>query len=200
MKKLLILAVVATLSFWGCSENSNLTGPTDAQSNQSFLKINTDNVSELSVEAKSALELEISTVLNKIQNEDFIVETIDGKKGGKINFELLSEDGNFTSVGVLKFRGNSFDGEEDISIAIDPTIDAAALDLGPETIELNKSAKLTVAYIGLAVAQGDELFFKYIADDGTLDDVKHSGIIVGDGWALVKNAQIKHFSRFGFTK
>ena len=198
MKKLLILAVVATLSFWGCSENSNLTGPTDAQSNQSFLKINTDNVSELSVEAKSALELEISSALTKIQSEGSIVETIDGKKGGKIKFELSKDD--FTSVGILKFRGNSFDGEQPISITIDPSENVAALDFGPNELELYKSAKLTVAYIELSVEKGDEVAFQYIAEDGTFDEVKHSGIIVGDGWALVKNAKIEHFSRFGFTK
>ena len=197
MKKLLILAVVATLSFWGCSENSNLTGPTDAQSNQSFLKINTDNVSELSAEAKSFLEFEGVSTLNKSFFPKKVKQLISAEKGGEINFELASKGA--IAVGELVIEGGSFDKDTKVKIAM--ASEEAALDFTPN-IDFNDEnpALLTVGFIGVDVQVGDIVSFVYIDKNGQEGYVVSDEIIVGNGSVVVVNAQLKHFSRFGFTK
>ena len=192
MKKLLILAVVATLSFWGCSENSNLTGPTDAQSNQSFLKINTDNVSELSAEAKSALGVENVNTLNKSWLPSSTTKVV-GAEGGNVRF-LLADNGAY-SLGKIGVDGSSFPGKTDLTISmLDDEI--ATLDI-TSSEKLAGTVELTVCFIGVDVEVGEDVDFAYL--DGK-DDPVHSGVIVGNGWVVVIKAQLDHLSRFGFTK
>ena len=88
MKKLLILAVVAALSFWGCSENSNLTGPTDTQSQQS--------------------------VLNKTL--DKTMEVVFAADGGTIEFDLA--DGDVTCVGTLEIAPGSLSRDTKVKISM----------------------------------------------------------------------------------
>lgn len=193
VKKLLVVIVVATLSFWGCSENSSLTEPTDAQTNQSFLKIS-DNieVSELSVEAKSVLGVDDVKTLNKSFLPSSISEVI-GDEGGNVRF-FLSEN-RALSIGKLGIAAGELNNTE-VTVAMVPG--AAALDLTPEN-NFSTSAQLTVCFMGVNLPSSGADFV-YIDEDGTQGEVAYDRIIVGYGWAVVVNAQLNHFSRFGFTK
>lgn len=194
MKKLLVLAVVAALSFWGCSENSNITEPTDAQSNQSFLKVNTDNVSELSAEAKAALKTEGMNTLSKSFFPSSVSVDVDAEDGASISF-ILANSGTY-SLGNLDIAGGAF--AEDATVGIATVSGEAALDFTPN-VEFSVPANLTVGFIGVDVHRGDDISFVYM-DGGQEVEVANSGIYVGNGWVVVVNAQLGHFSRFGFTK
>ena len=192
MKKLLILAVMAALSFWGCSESTSLTEPTDVQQQQSFLKVNTDNVSELSVEAKAALGVENVNTLSKSWLPSSTTKEV-GDEGGNVRF-LLADKGAY-SLGKIGVDGSSFPGETDLTISmLDDEI--ATLDI-TSSVQLVGAVELTVCFIGVDVEVGDDVDFVYL--DGK-DDPDHSGIIVGNGWVVVVKAQLDHLSRFGFTK
>jgi len=192
MKKLLILAIVAALSFWGCSENSSLTQPTDVQQQQSFLKVNTDNVSELSVEAKAALGVENVNTLSKSWLQSSTTKVI-GEEGGNVRF-FLADNGAY-SLGKIGVDGNSFPGETDLTISmLDDEI--ATLDI-TSSLQLAGTVELTVCFIGVDVKASDIVNFVYL--DGEVDP-DNSGILVGNGWVVVVKAQLDHLSRFGFTK
>lgn len=194
MKKLLVLIVVVSLSFWGCSENSSITEPTNAQSNQSFLKISDDiEVSELSVEAKSVLEVKDVNTLSKSWLPSSVTEVI-GDEGGKVRF-LLSQNGAL-SIGNLRIAAGELNNNTSITVAMVPG--EAALDLTPDT-NFGTAAQLTVCFMGVNLPSSG-VNFVYIDEDGTKGDVVYDRIIVGYGWAVVVNAQLQHFSRFGFTK
>ena len=192
MKKLLILAVVAALSFWGCSESSNLTEPTDVQNQESFLKVNTDNVSELSAEAKEALGIENVNTLNKSWLPSSTTKVV-GDEGGNVRF-LLADNGAY-SLGNIVVYGNSFKSDTELTISmLDEEI--ATLDI-TSTAKLKGTVELTVCFIGVDVGANEDVDFVYL--DGK-DDPVNSGIIVGNGWVVVVKAQLDHLSRFGFTK
>ncbi len=193
MKKLLILAVVAALSFWGCSDSTSLTEPTSAQSNQSFLKITSNNVSELSVEAKASLEFEGVSTLEKSYFPSSVSAEI-SEDGGVIRF-ILADNGIY-SIGKLSIEEDSFEDEVEVGVAM---VDGeAALDFTPDA-EFSDAAELTVGFIGVDVQAGDVVNFVYMDGDDEVA-VDNSGIIVGNGWVVVIKAQLGHFSRFGFTK
>ncbi|NOX65097.1 MAG: hypothetical protein GXO85_04680 [Chlorobi bacterium] len=194
MKKLLVLAVVVALSFWGCAENSNITEPTDAQSNQSFLKVNTDNVSELSAEAKAALKVDgISTLEKSFFSSSKSVE-VEAEDGASIRF-ILANRGTY-SLGRLGIAGGAL--AEDATVGIAMVNGEASLDFTPN-VAFSTPAILTVGFIGVDVHAGDDVSFVY--KDGTQEvEVANSGIYVGNGWVVVLKAQLGHFSRFGFTK
>lgn len=192
MKKLLMLIVVVSLSFWGCSENSSITEPTDAQSNQSFLKVSSDiEVSELSVEAKSVLGVKDVNTLSKSWLPSSTAEVI-GEDGGNIRF-FLAEDGAL-ALGNLGIAAGELNNTE-VTVAMVPGV--AALDLTPDN-DFATASQLTVCFLGVNLS-GD-VDFAYIDEDGTQGEVVYDRIIVGHGWAVVVNAQLGHFSRFGFTK
>ncbi|VAX25197.1 hypothetical protein MNBD_IGNAVI01-1088 [hydrothermal vent metagenome] len=194
MKKLLVLAVVAALSFWGCSENSNITEPTDSQSNQSFLKVNTDNVSELSAEAKAALKTDGMSTLSKSFFPSSVSVDVDAEEGASIRF-ILANSGTY-SLGKLSIAGGAF--AEDATVGIATVGGEAALDFTPN-VQFATPAELTVGFIGVDIHAGDDVHFVYMVGDQEVE-VANSGIYVGNGWVVVVKAQLGHFSRFGFTK
>lgn len=194
MKKLLVLAVVAALSFWGCSENSNITEPTGTQSNQSFLKVNTDNVSELSAEAKAALKVDRISTLEKSFFPSEVSVDVDAEDGASINF-ILANSGTY-SLGNLGIAGGAF--AHDATVGISTVGGEAALDFTPN-VKFSTPAVLTVGFIGVDVHAGDNVSFVYMDGDKEVE-VANSGIYVGNGWVVVVKAQLGHFSRFGFTK
>ena len=193
MKKVLVLLVVASLSFWGCSENSSITEPNDVQSNQSFLKINNSDVSELSIEAKSALGSDGVNTLNKSFLPIEVIQTISAE-GGEIRFLLA--DNQVYATGKLEIAKKSFSVDTPVTIAMVST--EAALDFFPN-VDFKKSAELTVGFIGVDVKVGDDVDFVYMDGDEEVS-VKNKKIIVGNGWVVVVKARLDHFSRFGFTK
>lgn len=192
MKKLLILIVVVSLSFWGCSENSSITEPTDAQSNQSFLKISDHiEVSELSIEAKSVLGVDDVNTLSKSWLPSSIAKLI-GEAGGTIRF-FIAEQGAL-AIGNLGIAADQLEDGTNVTVAMVPG--EAAVDITPDKDPI--SAALTVCFLGVDTEDGVD--FVYIDNDGSLGKVVYDRIIVGYGWAIVVNAQLGHFSRFGFTK
>ncbi len=194
MKKLLVLAIVATLSFWGCSENTSLTEPTNVQTQQSFLKVSDGQVSELSVDAKSALGIDGVSSLEKSFFPSEVSVDVEAEDGASIRF-ILANDGIY-SLGNLGISGGAL--SEDATVGIAMVDGEAALDFTPN-VEFSAPAQLTVGFIGVDVQRGDDVSFVYMDGDQEVE-VANSGIYVGNGWVVVVNAQLGHFSRFGFTK
>ena len=195
MKKLLIVVVVAALSFWGCSENSNLTGPTDAQSNQSFLKMS-DNieVSELSVEAKSVLGVDDVNTLSKSWLPKSVKKLISAEEGGTMRI-MLADKGTY-SIGKLNILAGSL--SQDARVKIKIVAKEAALDFTPDVAFMGNPAELTVGFFGVDVNVNDDVKFVYMSDGQEFE--VDGEIIVGNGWVIVVKAKLGHFSRFGFTK
>ena len=192
MKKVLLFIFILGLGVWGCSDNTNLTGPEKIDSQKSFLKT-TPNSSSLLMKTTAS-------------------KTIDGDFGGIIPLRLESNNEEYGAKGWLYFPRESFDGTEVISVSIANNV--AALDFSPSGIPLFKPARLTVKFNGVEFDdnQDDEsdddleneskIDFRYIATDGSLAPVDYRKLIVNKkhGWVIVIDAKLDHFSRYGFTK
>lgn len=180
MKKVLFIVALVSFGIWGCSENTNLTGPQKSETQQSFLKVATNN----------------SSILMKTS----VSETIDGDIGGLIRINLESADEEFGAKGTLYFSEDSFEGIKVISISIAEGL--AALDFGPPETNFDSPASLTLKFNGIDFGDDDgEVDFQYM-DGGELFTVDYRKLIVNrkHGWVMVIDAKLDHFSRYGFTK
>ena len=178
MKKTFFLLAISVFLFWACSETTNITSPEKSQT-EHLLKFKSNSNSSL---FKTA-----------------VVQSINGETGGTIEINLESTDGDFAVFGEIVFPENCFDGTKEISISV--AGDLAALDFEPSLVFQN-FVNLNLSLQGVDVNDGDNVSFQYIEDSGNLSPIEYDNIAVSvaKSQVVVEEAQINHFSRYGFTK
>ena len=186
MKKVLLLVLALGIVFWGCSESTSLIGPEKAEVQNSFLKVDYNNSTTL---------MKKKTVNSKL---------IDGKKGGKLKIDLKM--GEVKAKGNLKFKKNSFSGPQNITVDLAFADGEAALEFGPKDLDIDPAALLTVKITGIHFVDEDTAenfgFFYLDEDSNRFEVVDYKKIIINKkhGWIKVVNAELTHFSRYGFAR
>ena len=178
MKKTIFVLALSIFLFWACSETTNVTAP-EQSNTEHLLKFKSDSQSSL---FKSTIS-----------------QSINGETGGTIEINLASADGEFAVAGEIVFPENCFAGTEEISISV--AGDLAALDFGPSLVFQN-SVSLNLSLTGVDVNNNDNVNFQYIEDSGNLSAIEYDNVAVSvaESEVVVEQAQLNHFSRYGFTK
>jgi hypothetical protein len=186
MRKLLVLLVLVGVVFYGCSD----------------LKINNVNTPEkadyslVPIPAKAGLSDE--TIYST-------TSTINGDLGGIItlNSSYLGDNGQTVTLNLtMTFPAGVFSGEKLITLIADDHY--AAVSCYPSMV-FNKSVHLDYSYTGLNIKNcylpKDKNGFYFISDYGYLEPVVSSSFLIDKiaGNLSVTNAQINHFSRYGWT-
>lgn len=185
MKKFIppILMIFALL--FGCSPDANVTSPDDSiKPKAKLIKLPA---------MKSGLTIEADLTRNKY---------INGSNGGTFteSFEFQSVNGMVSIISQLVFPPNSFYGGKTISQTFNT--ETASLQFGPPMV-FNNPVEYTLIVSGLDLTgvNPDSLDFVYVAYDGTITGVVYDAITanVATGTLAVVNAQLEHFSRYGFV-
>ena len=181
MKKLIFLLLILALS--ACTDNSTSFVAFDASTNYSpkFYPIINNEAS-----------------LNKTIS---ISKEIDGRIGGAIILNETFENG-VTLNYKLDFAKGSFEGTRNITIILDG--DSFTGDYYPHG-NFVKPAMLTIK-VGHADLSGlvseDDLKFVYVNENGEIEEMAKKNLMVNfnsNTIALI-NAELPHFSRYGFTR
>jgi len=185
MKKIFLLLAVAGLIFTGCSDlgtNPSSNPVTTSQANTVALnKISPKTVSTLTT-------FEVS-------------KNINGEKGGVII--LNQKSGDIQAFAKLKIPGNTFAGNVNVTILVDPS--TASITLSP-SMSFSKDLILDASFKGLDLKalnlDSKDVDFYYFSEDGAKVPVKYSWTKsnVKSGELAVKHAYIDHFSRYGWAK
>ncbi|PKL89687.1 MAG: hypothetical protein CVV23_03620 [Ignavibacteriae bacterium HGW-Ignavibacteriae-2] len=192
--KLLVLAATTFLLLMACSDNTSVVSSTNDLAPSS----NSRTV------AKS----------NKIVEPDVTIKysnsvTIQNAKGGKVNFSYSWTSGPHAGKKFecdLIIQPNTFNENE---ITFNATFDPEELsvDLDPHGAVFNKPILLTLKFKDIDVKEYKinlENFFQYIDENGcpTNENVKYRKIEINEaeGYAKVFDAELWHFSRYGFTR
>lgn len=173
----LVVIFSAVIILFGCADDQGIVQLSKEKSRQTFLT------------AKSAVTHFLGTE-----------RIIEGELGGEINFDL--NDSEFGVKGNLEFPEFSFVDKEQVAITIPNTQDGAAiLDLTPSEVKLEKPIYLSVKFTGLKIEEGDVINFNFVDEKGKLNDVEYGRLIINydEGWAIVVNAKVYQFARYGFT-
>jgi hypothetical protein len=187
MKHLLTLSLLSLLFFFGCGQDSEIITPAEESSTQEYGLISLPTpTAGLSVETIYSFTKEIS-----------------GEQGGIFYNGFSYEGGPFGTVTVnsrLSFPANSFSGQQEISKTFNT--DYATMEYGP-SMSFNAPVLCGLRFYGLDLSGIDPetVKFVYIRPDGTIEDVEYDSISinVSSGYLYVKNAQLNHFSRYGFV-
>ena len=186
-KNFLLVLLVSSLGFWGCSD-SLMTEPQNDISIEKTAQTNPANLPGL------------------IPTELSVTKTINGANGGIILLAglYINKDGRIITVlATLNIPRGAFEGTREITIATDKK--DPALSFSP-SMKFNVPLKLNLTFLSVDLrALGLTPWntkFSYIGDDGTIENVPNDGIRVDllRGLLSVNQARIVHFSRLGFTR
>ncbi len=178
MKKTIFVLALSAFLFFACSESTTVTSPE---------KSNTEHLLKFKSNSNSSLF------------KTTIAQSINGATGGTIEINLASSDGEFAVAGEIVFPENCFAGTEDITISV--AGDLAALDFGPSLVFQN-AVKLNLSLQGVDVNADDNVSFQFIEDGGNLSPIEYNNVDVNvaEAQVVVEEAQLNHFSRYGFTR
>lgn len=188
MKKLLVLFALVGLFFAGCQDQ--ISGPVESNNSQTSLSKGLD----ISLPLSSAAEYSVT-------------QTIDGEKGGNITFlhSRIGLSGIETVYINLSFKKKAFEGSKDITVTVN--FDDATISFTPhiEKFGKNNSVTLDASYTGINLNRlnldSKRIDFYFFGDDGSKELIRNNGIKYSkkDNSVSVKNANLDHFSRYGWS-
>jgi hypothetical protein len=186
MKKVITFMLMVFALLFGCTPDASVTSPEETQI--------TTPVQLIKLPApKSGLKVETYYTESKY---------INGYYGGTFleQFSFQSYNGEVTITSKLVFPAGAFSGGKTITQTFNT--ETASLEFGP-AMQFNTPVKytLTVSGLDLTGINIETLDFVYVAQDGSVTGVVHEGITmdVATGTLIVTNAQLNHFSRYGFV-
>ncbi len=188
MRKLSYLAALMLLSFVGCMQESNVTGPVNGvEKNQAKTIIMLPDKADMSVE---------DTFTSS--------QTINGISGGEIHLvkSYLASNGKTVNIDCrLNVPANgSFADSRDITMQVS---DEAGVDFFP-SMTFNEPVILNFNITGLDLSgvNPDDVEFFYVDQSGNLAPTVNDGVTVdpASGTLKVVNAQLPHFSRWAYAR
>ncbi len=128
---------------------------------------------------------------------------INGESGGWFSEQFSYEGGPWETVNItstLHFPSNAFSGWKDITQTFNT--ETAAISFGP-AMQFNSPVEYTLTIYGVDLTGIDPntLTFVYIDGNGNMYPCEYEYVTMDSstGMLKVKNAELNHFSRYGFV-
>ena len=185
MRRSIYLFALLTLFVVGCSEQSSVIAPVN--------NVNTNEPNWIAL--PKAEGMQVNTVVSNSK-------IIDGTKGGIIALNNMyhSSTGDVVIKSDLRFPDRSFSGQVKFTVSHD---DATCLSTYGPSYVFNKALIFNITYTGVDLSTVNPLTvkFAYISTKNSVEYAVNDGIVVDKttGTLQVINAQIPHFSRYGFV-
>jgi hypothetical protein len=185
MKKFLTFLLFSALVFFGCNQESEITSPVETGLDKQLKLISLPMPS-------SGLTVESQT----------FTKWINGDNGGEFysEYSYQSNSGMVGQFSTLKFDPGAFSGWTNISQTFNTG--GAAMEFGPS---MQFQAKVEYSYkitgVDLSGINPETLDFVYIDANGNMYPVNYESVSMNQttGMLEVVDAEIPHFSRYGFV-
>ena len=185
MKKFITSLAMLLLLVFGCTDQTGITSPVQSEPSQT-LKL-------IKLPAPKGLSIETLYTESKY---------ISGYNGGEFTeqFSYQSGTGTVTINSQLVFPRYAFSGSKTITQTFNT--ETASLEFGP-AMQFNNPVKYTLTVTGLDLTgiNPATLDFVYVAQDGSITGVIYDSLEMDAASNTIKvtNAQLNHFSRYGFV-
>ncbi len=185
MKTFLATIMIGFLFLIGCSDENSLVAPENNQASA-------PNWITLPQRSGSSVETEFS-----------VTNQINGSLGGILEINQTYNSGPIVVKvkAKLQFPANCFPGTENITMLVDNV--SGTVTYSP-SMNFNIPAILDLEFMGLDLTgiNPADINFAYQDPDGSFDFVEYDKLKVqmNNGGLELKNAQIPHFSRYGYCR
>jgi len=186
MRKYIYLSMLISLFVIGCSEESSLVTPNNTISN------NEPNWIVLPASENLSLNKDISVSQMVYGNQETLLEINTGYAGGPHSWISITAN--------ARFQRNSFVGQRYTTLSVNDQFGTATFS--PSGTFLKPVIyNLTIMGLDLSNVDPSKVSFVYMASDGSFVTPKYDRIYVEiqSGKLQIVNAELPHFSRYGFV-
>ena len=188
MKKLMLFASLTAFIFFGCNTDNNIVEPDAAIS-----KAGKTDVTWIQLPAAKE---------GSLRKDVLVSQEVLGSEGAvlSINDSYEGVNGPVTIEASLEFLPGAFDSTRFISMSINDLFGETTFS--PHGVfYLPAIYNLTITGIDLTGVNPENVSFVYLSPDGTYETIVNDGLNVDipTGTLEVINAQLPHFSRYGYT-
>ncbi len=189
MRKLSYAAALLLLSFVGCMQESNVTGPINSvEKNQAKTIIMLPERADVNVEAVFSSSQNISGVNG---GELHMVQSYQGSNGKTVNIDCKL---------TVPSNSSAFTDSRNITMQVS---DQAGVDFYPSmTFSQPVILNFTITGLDLNGIDPADVNFYYVDQNGSLAPTVNDGVSVdlATGTLTVVNAQLPHFSRWAYAR
>ncbi len=186
MKKIsIVLAVVIPLLI-GCSDS--VVNPEAVNQN------NNNQKSWIALPQNPKMTIESYYTASKV---------INGYIGGDVELNINYVTNGSVNVKIeaeIDVPAGAYSGEKNITMIINSTNGTATFYPSPETFNKPLDFSLKISGIDLKGVDPKTINYVYLAPDGSFDPIVYKNLVVNDGVLIVRDAQIPHFSVYGWCR
>jgi hypothetical protein len=198
MKKAILLIILIGITFLGCSDNldNTLLSISDVE-NLTDPRLERDPHTDRNTANTDLKKLSVSKLINGETGGELIIDTT------YINYQ-----GRLINVfGRIFFVDSSFTGTTEFTMVLHP--EDTSVELFPHNMVFDRVARVSVWYTGVDLdAMGynttGHVDFAFFADDGSTEIIpapaQQSHVNMEQNTIKVLNAQLHHFSRYGWIR
>ncbi|MCB9209768.1 MAG: hypothetical protein H6610_05650 [Ignavibacteriales bacterium] len=202
MKKIFNLIILSIVLVVGCNEENSILEPQNDISDGTMYKgrpILQDKLDDGGDDFIKLLDLD-DTLIKTNYSQSF---TVDGNKGDKLFIKYSWMDKNNQMVNLqanLIIPRNAFEGELTFDIKFD--LENYFVELYPSPFTFEKPVYLNLLFSGIDLSGIDENNYSFDYVDGEPENIKYNymNIDIENKLLEVQEAQIPHFSRYGWVR
>jgi hypothetical protein len=203
MKIVSILILVSLFVFTGCQDDNSILEPNKDYANYEMSKgrpILSTGDDALKFTDDSDISDIIVDDINYKYSQSFVV---DGSKGGRVSVKYSWKDGRGYPVSLtadLVIPKGAYKGSLEFDMIFD--LENYAMELYPSPFTFDKPVDFSMYFYGVDLSQfaGSDIDFNYLDSEGETIESKFIHFDVKTGTLQVWNAQLHHFSRYGWTR
>ena len=190
MLKYLSIIILLAVFAAGCTDESNMLSPADTSANNNEVVSNPNFINLLPANSLS-LKKDIAVSRTIYGDQESLLEINTGYAGGPFGWISITANARF-----LRY---SFTGSRYVTMSINDDLGAASFSPSG-TWALPVIYNLTIQGIDLSNVDPSKVSFVYMAPDGNYYKAKYQSLYVEkqSGKIQLINAQLPHFSRWGF--
>jgi hypothetical protein len=186
MKKIMVAFTVVVSLLLGCKDT--LLNPDVVKQNDSSQK------SWITLPQNPQMGVETNYTASKL---------IDGETGGSVvlNINYVTRNSVNVIIGAkIEVPAGAYSGEKNITMIINSWNGTATFYPSPETFNKPLVFNLQVSGVDLNGTDPKSIDYVYLAPDGSFDRILYKQLIVNGGILRVVDAQIPHFSIYGWCR